>query len=230
MAGVLRLNCAVSAIDRAPNGVLVSSRNGQTEWFDHVVLATHADHALSLLSTPTATERKLLGAFRYSKNTAWLHTDERLMPKRRKAWSSWSVLGRDGDAGAPLCVTYWMNRLQALNTDQNIFVTLNPQPEVRANRVLHSQSFEHPLFDKPALAAQQRLWTLQGQQNTWFCGSYFGAGFHEDGLQSGLAAAEALGGVRRPWTAPNESSRICLSPHAAPPPVLAPAFVEAAAP
>ena len=105
-------------------------------------------------------------------------------------------------------VTYWMNALQNIPTSQHWFVTLNPLREPR--EIWHSERYEHPLFDSHAIRAQQQLWSLQGNRNTWFCGSYFGAGFHEDALQSGLAVAEALGHVRRPWRVENESGRIFL--------------------
>jgi predicted NAD/FAD-binding protein len=133
------------------------------------------------------------------------------MPKRRATWGSWNYIGARGeDGGQPLCVSYWMNRLQSLPTRRQLFVTLNP---VRPPRhTIAAFEYTHPLFDVAALDAQDRLHELQGDRNTWFCGSYFGYGFHEDGLQSGLAAAEDLGGVRRPWSVADESSRIHLGP------------------
>ena len=130
------------------------------------------------------------------------------MPKRRAAWASWNYTGRTGEGGASVCVTYWMNNLQSLPESTPLFVTLNPDREP-AN-VIRRETYTHPLFDARALAAQKELWSLQGANRTWFCGAYFGAGFHEDGLQAGLAVAEALGGVRRPWTVANESGRIVL--------------------
>ena len=108
-----------------------------------------------------------------------------------------------------------MNRLQHLPEERPLFVTLNPIHEPDPARLLLEQTYEHPIFDRAALQAQRELWSLQGQQRSWFCGAYFGAGFHEDGLQAGLAVAEALGGVRRPWTVPDESGRIVL-PHRVP--------------
>ena len=134
------------------------------------------------------------------------------MRSRRAAWSSWNYLGQSGAEHTSISVTYWMNRLQQLPTRQNLFVTLNPDREIAIGAELHREEYEHPLFDPRAMAAQQRLWSLQGYLNTWYCGAWFGAGFHEDGLQSGLAVAEALGGVRRPWQVPDESGRICMDP------------------
>ncbi len=204
----VRVMSRVTCIYREGSGVAIATEADGAERFDHVVIATHADQALRLLADPTANERALLGAFHYTNNMACLHSDERLMPRRRAAWSSWSVLGGKPGPEEPLCVTYWMNRLQALPGPQNLFVTLNPRPVPRSASILHTQVFRHPLFDVAAMTAQRKLWSLQGQQNTWFCGAYFGAGFHEDGLQSGLAVAEALGGSPRPWTVANASGRI----------------------
>jgi len=181
-----------------------------------VVIATHADEALALLAQPTKEEQALLGAFCYSRNEAILHTDDSLMPRRRSVWSSWNYIG---DAAAPdkVCITYWMNRLQNLPTKINLFVTLNPPRPPCAGSVVTIETYDHPIFDAVAIAAQRRLWRLQGALNTWFCGAHFGAGFHEDGLQAGLAVGEQLGGVKRPWTVANESGRIHVSAPAAQP-------------
>ncbi|AWB08689.1 NAD/FAD-binding protein (plasmid) [Azospirillum humicireducens] len=222
MPGALRLNCAVEGIAREEGRVLVRDRRGAVRAHDHVVIATHADQALALLEDAGEEERRLLGAFGYERNLAILHTDAALMPKRRAVWSSWNYLsrrnggGKDGDA---VCVTYWMNRLQGfLPRERDLFVTLNPCHPPREGSILRSVLYDHPIFGVEALAAQKRLWTLQGQRRTWFAGSYFGAGFHEDGVQAGLAAAEALGGLRRPWSVPNESGRIHLGPSPVPAP------------
>lgn len=120
------------------------------------------------------------------------------MPRRRATWGSWNYIGARGDDGeTPLCVTYWMNRLQSLKTRRQLFVTLNP---IRPPRhVITAIEYSHPLFNAAALGAQERLHELQGARNTWFCGSYFGYGFHEDALQSGLAVAQALG-APAPWS------------------------------
>jgi predicted NAD/FAD-binding protein len=133
------------------------------------------------------------------------------MPKRKPVWASWNYLGRRQDADK-LHVTYWMNRLQGLTDAPPLFVTLNPAVEPAAGTVLREEIYQHPQFDAGAMRAQTDLWSLQGRRRTWFCGAWFGAGFHEDGLQSGLAAAEQLGGVRRPWTVADESGRIHVTP------------------
>jgi uncharacterized protein len=208
----IRLGAGAAAVHRSSGGVNICDRNGRVENFDAVVIATHADEALAMLDDPTPEERRLLGAFRYSRNLAVLHSDPSLMPRRRAVWSSWNYIGCGDGAEAQDCptVTYWMNLLQNIPHDTPLFVTLNPHRAPRHE--LHREIYEHPLFDSAAIAAQRRLWSLQGWRNTWFAGAYFGAGFHEDGLQAGLAAAEAVGGVRRPWTVANESGRIAVVP------------------
>lgn len=211
LAGRIRVSAGAAEIHRTPFGVQVRDHGGHVEIYDHVVIAAHADQALAMLGEDaSADERRLLGAFRYSDNLAILHQDPALMPKRRAVWSSWNHIGCDEERKDCPTVTYWMNSLQGIDRDVPLFVTLNPQREPRG--ILHSERYDHPLFDSAAIAAQRALWSLQGRQNTWFCGSYFGAGFHEDGLQSGLAVAEALGGVRRPWDVANESGRIVIGP------------------
>jgi predicted NAD/FAD-binding protein len=205
-------------VHRSDGAVFVESDGGGRRRFDHVVVATHADQALGLLADADTQESRLLGAIRYSQNLAVLHNDIRLMPKRKRVWSSWNYL-RSQKIGeeTSLCVTYWMNRLQGIDPAYPLFVTLNPHIEPNPKSVIGEYSYDHPLFDRAALNAQKHLWSLQGRRNTWFCGSYFGYGFHEDALQSGLAVAEAVGGVQRPWTVPEESGRIALpqSIHAA---------------
>ena len=199
----------VTAVRRFEQKVEVRDCGGNIESYDDVVIATHADQALSLLQNPTADEQELLGAFRYSTNRAVLHSDATLMPRRRSVWASWNYIGNRGeDIQRNPTVTYWMNKLQRLPTSQMLFVTLNPTREPQLP--ICEESYEHPIFDGAAMRAQRRLWSLQGQSRTWFCGSYFGAGFHEDGLQAALAVAEAVGDVRRPWEVENESGRIYL--------------------
>jgi len=211
--GEVRKGVRVTGVRREAGGVDIRLASGQVERFDEVVIATHGDQALALLEDPTPEEARLLSAFRYSRNLAVLHTDPTLMPRRRAAWTSWNHIGRR-NAPQEGCVTYWMNRLQSLPSRPELFVTLNPTREIAPESVIRTDVYDHPLFDGGAIAAQQELWTLQGVKQTWFCGSYFGHGFHEDGLQSGLAVAEQLGGVRRPWSVKDESGRIHLSAQA----------------
>jgi predicted NAD/FAD-binding protein len=207
----MRLNCAVKSVSRVGDGVLVRDATGETRRYDQVVIATHGDQALAMLQEPTAREREILGAFSYTRNLAVLHTDTSLLPSRKGLWSSWNYVGRR-DGGSVCSVSYWMNLLQGLKTATPVVMTLNPHKPPRPDSVLHTEVYEHPLFDAAALRAQQRLWSLQGHGGVWYCGAHFGSGFHEDGLQSGLAVAEQLGGVRRPWNVENESGRIYLEP------------------
>lgn len=209
----IQTDTGVRAIERTGAGVLIHDARGGCERFDHVVVATHADQALALLAEPTPEERRLLGAFRYSANTAILHSDPGLMPRRRRAWASWNYLADNRqEAEAELTVTYWMNSLQDLPDDLPLFVTLNPNRAIDPAMIHWSQEFDHPIIDTAATAAQQQLWSLQGAGGVWYCGAHFGAGFHEDGLQSGLAVAEAIAGVKRPWQVANESGRIVVGP------------------
>ncbi|MCT8267686.1 FAD-dependent oxidoreductase [Afifella sp. JA880] len=214
----LRLGTPVAEVTRQADGVTVVDDTGNRDRFAAVVIASHGDQALKMLGDADAEERDTLSAFSYTQNRAVLHQDARLMPLRQRVWSSWNYVGETvaetaEGADPKLCVTYWMNRLQNLDPACPLFVTLNPVREPAAESVIEEFSYQHPLFNSAALQAQRELWRLQGRRNTFFCGSYFGYGFHEDGLQAGLAAAEALSGARRPWNVAAQSGRITLSPH-----------------
>ena len=216
----IRCGTPVRRILRRAGGVDIVT-DSETASFDHVVIAAHADQALAMLGDADARETKLLGAFAYSRNHAVLHSDASLMPQRRRVWSAWNYAsdrgsGGEGEGGAGLSVTYWMNRLQGLPDTLPLFVTLNPIREPDPASVHWRGDYAHPVFDGAALKAQRALWSLQGRGNVWFCGAYFGAGFHEDGLQAGLAVAEQLGGALRPWTVDAPSGRIHRQPVAAP--------------
>ncbi|MBM3513755.1 MAG: FAD-dependent oxidoreductase [Alphaproteobacteria bacterium] len=205
----IRLNCGVRSVRRHHEFVEVTTDAGTDEVFDHVVIAAHAPDALAMLANPIADESRVLGALKYAQNRAVLHTDSSLMPRRSAAWASWNFLADSATIGkGGVSLTYWMNYLQNIDRAFPIFVTLNPPRTPRDGTVLAEFDYEHPIFNHAALDAQARLWSLQGQNRTWFCGAYFGHGFHEDGLQSGLAVGEALGGIRRPWSVKNESYRI----------------------
>ena len=208
-----RLRTPVAAIRRHADGVTIRAVNGEEQGYDDVVIATHADQALSMLADASGEERQLLSCFRYSRNRAILHRDQGLMPKRRRLWSSWNYLSELPPYSATTsAVTYWMNKLQPLPVEAPLFVSLNPLEEPRMEKVLAEFDYAHPIFDPAAMAAQKELWKIQGTRHTWFCGAYWGSGFHEDGIQAGLAAAEGLGGVRRPWSVQDESGRIHLEP------------------
>lgn len=219
-ANKIHLNSEITRIERHATGVSLYNRSGYVGSFDDVVLAGHADETYNILSDADRDERNILRHFDYQENIAYLHTDETLMPRSRSAWAAWNYIGAsqagtNGSAAGPhtmseghLCVTYWMNRLQKLKTERPVFVTLNPATPPAAEKTHARIEYMHPLFSTRALEAQKQLWSLQGRHRTWFCGAYFGSGFHEDGLQAGLAVAEQLGGVARPWQVDNPYGRI----------------------
>lgn len=207
----IQLQNGIRRIKRQDNFVQLLDNRGAERPFDHVVIATHADQALKLLGDPTPSEKRLLGSVAYQENETILHRDTRFMPRRKSIWSSWNYLKNGEGVDTSLCVTYWLNRLQKINTATNLFVTLNPNDEIHPKAIEATFRYHHPVFSADTIAARKNLWSLQGKQRTWFCGSYFGYGFHEDGIQSGLAVAEQLGGVRRPWDVEKESDRIFLT-------------------
>jgi len=199
----------VVRVQRDTRGATLTDDAGVLYRFDHVVIATHANDALDLLADPSADEMSLLGAINYTKNKAYLHHDAGRMPRRKAVWASWNYLA-DTSSHTPNApeVSYWLNRLQGLDAKQDVFLTLNPLSPPRREHQITTFDYDHPLFDTAALSAQQELWSLQGVRNTWFCGSYFGYGFHEDALQAGLAVGEELGGQARPWSLPDPSNRL----------------------
>ena len=188
-----RLNTPVRRIERDAAGVRIVTDQG-AERFDRVVLATHSDQALALLAAPTAQERAVLGAIRYQPNRAVLHTDASVLPDRRAAWAAWNYerAPHQGVESAYVCLHYWLNQLQPLPFTQPVIVSLNPVQAVALQHILGEYAYDHPVFDQAALRAQAALSELQGRQHSWFCGAWTGYGFHEDGLKSGLAVAEAL--------------------------------------
>ena len=188
----IRTETPVRRITRTADGVIIATDSG-TKRFDHAIVATHGDQALRLLADADAGERRILGAFRTQANVGYLHSDADLMPRRRRVWSSWNYLGDRGGSGERrVFVTYWMNRLQSLDTSLPVFLTLNPTRLPHAGLIHRELAYEHPIFDRDALAAQDALPGIQGARRTWFCGSYCGHGFHEDALSSGLAAADGV--------------------------------------
>lgn len=201
--GQVRLGCAVTAITRTAQGVVIHDSLGHHETYDHVVIAAHSDQALEMLSDPSADETSVLGDIGYAQNVVYLHRDPSLMPKRRKAWASWNFLrwARESGGGNDVAVTYWMNPLQGIADDKPLFVSLNPpfapDPSLTFGRYL----CDHPVYNAAAFAAQKRIGDIQGKRHTWFAGAWTGYGFHEDGVRSGLAVAKALGATV-PWQEP----------------------------
>ncbi|MEM1345225.1 MAG: FAD-dependent oxidoreductase [Pseudomonadota bacterium] len=173
--------------------------DGERAVFDQVILACHAPQALALLGAPDDQQRRLLGACRTSENRAVLHSDPRLMPRRRRVWSSWNFLtDAPGVSARPAQVSYWMNRLQSIPEERPLFVSLNPAIEPKPELVHAEIGYAHPLFDQAAFSAQPEIDTLQGRGGVWYAGAWLGYGFHEDGLRSGLRVATALG-ARPVW-------------------------------
>ena len=184
------LQTPVKRIERNDSGARVFTETG-SEVFDAVVLACHADQALSLLAQPTQQEQALLGAIRYHPNKAVLHTDTSVMPKKKLAWAAWNY-ERATDLGlesSRVCLHYWINRLQPLPFSQDVVVSLNPVRAIDPSKVLGAYDYAHPVFDLGAIKAQSQLPSLQGQQNTWYAGAWMGYGFHEDGFKAGRDAA-----------------------------------------
>jgi len=194
----VRVGTPVLGVRRSADAVELRLAN-TSERFDTVVLATHSDQSAVMLEDADAAERNVLDPVRYQPNRAWLHTDETLLPRARDAWSAWNYLtGPARVDGRPVSVSYLINKLQPLPVGTPVIVTLNPVHEPRADRVIRRIDYAHPVFDPAAIEAQRRLSSIQGRRRTWFCGAWTGYGFHEDGLRSGLAVANAMG-VTAPW-------------------------------
>ena len=179
-------NYPVKKIKSKTNGVDLYY-GGESEFFDYdkVILATHADEALSIIENPSEEEKKILSNFSDKKNIAYIHTDESIMPKNPKVWSSWNSSIKK-DEIEKNSITYWLNLLQNLKCEENIFLTLNPYFEIDQSKIIKKVTFTHPYFDQSALNYQSQLINLQNKRNILFCGSYFGYGFHEDGIKSSI--------------------------------------------
>lgn len=185
----VRLNTPIEVVARTPSGVLVTPRRGRTERFDRVVMATHADQTLKLLADVTAAEQDILSAFPYQANKARLHVDKRMLPRRRRAWASWNYrLTRSGDQ--PATVTYDLSRLQGLATPSPLLLTLNDCEGDAPEGVLREFEYSHPAYTPESSRAQRRLNEINGVDRTYYCGAYWGYGFHEDGVNSALAVAK----------------------------------------
>ena len=185
-------NYQINKIRRNNSGVKVYYGD-KNEFFDYekVILATHADKALKLIENPTTIEKKILSNFQYKKNIAFIHSDDNFMPKNKKAWSSWNSI-IDKNNLEKNSITYWLNLLQNLKIEKNIFLTLNPFFDIPENKIFKKVYFTHPYYDKNALENQKQLQTIQNKENILFCGSYFGYGFHEDGIKSSIEMIKKL--------------------------------------
>jgi predicted NAD/FAD-binding protein len=188
----IRLRTPVRAVRRDDDGVVVLPRGGEAERFDQVVLATHSNQALAMLRDATPVERSILAAIPYQVNEAVLHTDVRLLPRRRRAWASWNYHWQP-DPGPRATVTYHMNRLQWLRAEREFCVTLNRTEAIDPERIIRKITYAHPVFTSAGVEAQRRFEEVSGADRVHFCGAYWGWGFHEDGVRSALRVAERFG-------------------------------------
>ena len=192
LADRVRLSSPVTGVERTNGSVRVTTSQGTTDEFDHVVMACHADEVLPLLANPSVIEKEVLAAFRYQPNVITLHTDRTMLPKSPRAWASWNYHVTTEPRTLPT-VTYHMNRLQRLQSQHQILVTLNRHDEIDESKVLRRFVMTHPVYDHATVSAQHRLSVIQGVDRVWFAGAGWGHGFHEDGLRSAVAVAAGLG-------------------------------------
>ncbi len=190
----IRTGAPVAAIRREGNGVMVRAVGGAWELYDDVIMATHSDDTLALLSDASPAERAALSSVRYQPNEAVLHADTKVMPKSRRAWASWVYVEPEGQPKPErIALSYWMNSLQPIPKDDPLFVTLNPQARIDERLIHDVTTFRHPVFDHAALQAQGVIRAMNGTQNTWFCGAWMKNGFHEDGFASAVDVVTAMG-------------------------------------
>lgn len=206
----IHLSTDVVAVRRAQGGVMLTIEGQGDVWFDKVVMAAHADQSLAMISDASQQERDILSAFRFQPNLAVLHSDPRLMPKRKGAWASWNYMGYDA-AQNELCLTYWMNRLQSIDAAYPLFETLNPVIAPREELTHGSYHYRHPIFDAKAIATQPKMAQIQGADHLFFAGAWTGYGFHEDGLKSAVAIAKTLG-ITPPWASDVAAYDVMPSP------------------
>jgi predicted NAD/FAD-binding protein len=188
----IRTGTPVASVTRTGTQSTVYSDGGPHESFDHVIFACHSDQALRLIAQPTPQERAALSAIRFQDNQVFLHRDVTQMPKRKAVWSSWVYKADTSKPEPSMGVTYWMNRLQNIPESDPLFVSLNPSESVPEHLIYDQKTFRHPVFDGPALRAQNTLKEIQGENNTWFAGAYTRHGFHEDGFASAVRIARRM--------------------------------------
>lgn len=190
----------VTDVRRTAEAVEVRDSSGETRSYDGAVLAGHSDQSLAILKDASDAEASVLSAVKYRPNDVYLHCDETLMPERKIMWSAWNYMAsaRKADGRTGVSVSYWMNKLQGIDKEYPLFITLNPDQAPEPSKTFLRTQYDHPQFDADALAAQKRLGDIQGKNRLWFAGAWTGYGFHEDGLRSGLEAAEGFGAFA-PW-------------------------------
>jgi len=191
--GTLLLNSSVTKVGRSSSSVTLHLGSGSHEDFDYVLFATHADQTLKMIDQPTSKERELLSCWRYQENIAILHTDSSVLPPKRSAWASWNYINskETSNINAAL-VTYYMNKLQGLDSSTDYFVSLNAEHLIDSEKIIKKINYTHPVYTEEAVSSQGSLMDLQGKERSFFSGSYFGFGFHEDGARSGMIAALKL--------------------------------------
>jgi predicted NAD/FAD-binding protein len=192
----IRVNSEVTHVERSGEGVQLKTINGETHQFDKVIMAGHADQTLKTLKNPNTDELQLLSKYRYQPNKVTLHTDERIMPRRKRIWSAWNYRIEKINGSWTTSTVYNMNILQHVSDKQNYFLSVNDAGIVDPEKVIREFEYDHPIFDIPVIEAQKKLPELNDEGRIFYCGSYFGYGFHEDALKSGIAAAEKLAGKK----------------------------------
>ena len=202
-----RCNVSINGIHRTPKGAMIMIKNEKPQFFDKVILATHANDSLKLLSDVKEDEKKILSPFSFQENSVFLHSEPSYMPKRKITWSAWNYLSNKSKQ-RELCVTYWMNKLQSLSHKFPLFVTLNPFSDSPIDKPHRQFSYTHPIFDQYAIDAQRNLNRIQGTYHTYFCGAWTRHGFHEDGIMSAVAIAKAFN-VTIPW---DSATKACHDP------------------
>lgn len=198
----LRIGAPIDGVKRVESGALVKTRGAEWEMFDEVVFASHSDQALALMSDASPAERAALAAIKYQPNTAVLHADEALMPKRRVCWASWNYVEPQGPKPEKIDLTYWMNRLQPIPETDPMFVTLNSNTPIREELIYDQATFAHPVYDVAAQHGREAIRSMQGMRNTWFCGAWMKNGFHEDGLASAVDVVRIMAARNAPEVVP----------------------------
>lgn len=209
MAAQVHTRSAITEIRRSEEAWCAKTVSGVVHRAEHIVFACHSNEAAKLVAEVAPQQADILGKMRYGANSIVLHSDPSLMPHRKKAWASWNYIEHEHSLERP-GVSYWMNKLQHLPTKTPVIATLNSPRKIKDEKVFAEFDYQHPIFDSAARRAREQLWSLQGASNLWYCGAYLGDGFHEDGIQAGLAIAEMLGGYTRPWDKPNQNARLGL--------------------